>query len=88
MNKDSALSLDAHVYLHAIEKADILIGIPSFNNVLTASYVLSQATKGLEKYFPDYRSVIFVSDGNSKDDTLNSVKKINLPSEVKLIPAI
>ncbi len=89
MNKaDSALSLDAHVYLHAIENADILIGIPSFNNVLTASYVLSQATKGLEKYFPEYRSVIFVSDGNSKDDTLNSVKRINLPSEVKLIPAI
>ncbi len=87
-SKDSALSLDAHVYLHAIEKADILIGIPSFNNVLTASYVLSQATKGLEKYFPDHRSVIFVSDGNSKDDTLNSVKRINLPSEVKLIPAI
>ncbi len=85
---DSALSLDANVYLHAIERADILIGIPSFNNVLTASYVLSQATKGLEKYFPDHRSVIFVSDGNSKDDTLNSVKRINLPSEVKLIPAI
>ena len=89
MNRnDSALSLDAHVYLHDIEKADILVGIPSFNNVLTASYVISQVTKGLDTYFPDMRSVIFVSDGNSKDDTLNSVKKIYLPSEVKLIPAI
>jgi hypothetical protein len=85
---DSALSLDAHIYLHDIEKADILVGIPSFNNVLTASYVISQATKGLDKYFPDLRSVIFVSDGNSKDETLTSVKKVNLPSEVKLIPAI
>ena len=89
MNKnDSALSLDAHVYLHDIEKADILVGIPSFNNVLTASYVLSQVTKGLDTYFPNLRSVIFVSDGNSKDETLNSVKKVYLPSEVKLIPAI
>jgi glucosylglycerate synthase len=89
MNKnDSALSLDAHVYLHDIEKADILVGIPSFNNVLTASYVLSQVTKGLDTYFPNFRSVIFVSDGNSKDETLNSVKKVYLPSEVKLIPAI
>jgi glucosylglycerate synthase len=89
MNKnDSALSLDAHVYLHNIERADILVGIPSFNNVLTASYVLSQVTKGLDTYFPHLRSVIFVSDGNSKDDTLNSVKTIYLPSEVKLIPAI
>jgi glycosyltransferase involved in cell wall biosynthesis len=89
MNKnDSALSLDARVYLHNIERADILVGIPSFNNVLTASYVLSQVTKGLDTYFPHLRSVIFVADGNSKDDTLNSVKTIYLPSEVKLIPAI
>ena len=87
-NNDSALSLDAHVYLHDIEKADILVGIPSFNNVLTASYVLSQVTKGLDTYFPNLRSVIFVSDGNSKDDTLRSVKKVYLPSQVKLIPAI
>jgi glycosyltransferase involved in cell wall biosynthesis len=87
-NNDSALSLDANVYLHDIEKADILVGIPSFNNVLTASYVLSQVTKGLDTYFPNLRSVIFVSDGNSKDDTLRSVKKVYLPSQVKLIPAI
>ena len=66
MNKnDSALSLDAHVYLHDIEKADILIGVPSYNNVLTASYVLSQVVKGLDTYFPNLKSVIFVSDGNS-----------------------
>ena len=89
MNKDdSALSLDARVYLHDIEKADILVGIPSFNNVLTASYVISQVTKGLDTYFPNLRSVIFVSDGCSKDETLMSVKQIYLPSEVKLIPAI
>jgi glycosyltransferase involved in cell wall biosynthesis len=89
LNKeDSALSLDARVYLHDIEKADILVGIPSFNNVLTASYVLSQVTKGLDTYFPHLKSVIFVSDGDSKDDTLKSVKKLDLPTQVKLIPAI
>jgi hypothetical protein len=65
--------LDAKVDLHNIEKADLLVGIPSFNNVLTASFVLSQAVKGLETYFPDLRSVIFVSDGNSKDDTLDTL---------------
>lgn len=85
---DSALSIDAKIYLHDIEKADILVGIPSYNNVLTASYVLSQVIKGLDTYFPNFKSVIFVSDGNSADDTLTSVKKVNLPSEVKLIPAI
>jgi glucosylglycerate synthase len=85
---NSALSLDARVYLHDIEKADILVGIPSYNNVLTASYVLSQAVKGLDIYFPNLKSVIFVSDGNSVDATLTSVKRVDLPSRVKLIPAI
>jgi glycosyltransferase involved in cell wall biosynthesis len=87
-NLDSALSLDAQIFLHDIEKADILVGIPAYNNVLTASYVLSQVVKGLDTHFPNLKSVIFVSDGNSKDETLTSVKKIHLPSEVKLIPAI
>ncbi len=87
-NIDTALSLDAKVYMHDIETADILVGIPSFNNVLTASYVLTQVTKGLDTYFPNLRSVIFVSDGKSADDTLTSVKTVSLPSEVKLIPAI
>jgi glucosylglycerate synthase len=85
---NSALSLDARVYLHDIEKADILVGVPSYNNVLTASYVLSQVVKGLDTYFPNLKSVIFVSDGNSVDATLTSVKMVNLPSRVKLIPAI
>jgi glucosylglycerate synthase len=90
MNKkiESALSLDAKVYLHNIGEADIIVGIPSYNNVLTASYVLTQVMKGLDTYFPNLRSVIFVSDGKSADDTLNSVKRVNLPSEIKLIPAI
>ncbi len=90
MNKNlsSALSLDAKIFLHDIEKADLLVGIPSYNNVLTASYVLSQVIRGLETYFPNLKSAIFVSDGSSKDDTLTTVKKVNLPSKVKLIPAI
>jgi glucosylglycerate synthase len=87
-NLNSALSLDAKVYLHNIEKADIVVGVPSFNNVLTVNFVLSQAIEGLDKYFPNFKSVIFVSDGKSSDDTLTSVKRVNLPSKVKLIPAI
>jgi glycosyltransferase involved in cell wall biosynthesis len=88
MSENSALSLDAKIYLHNIERADIVVGVPSFNNVLTVSYVLSQAIKGLDKYFPNFKSVIFVSDGNSVDGTLTSVKKVDLPSAVKLIPAL
>ncbi len=85
---DSALSSHALSHLKAIGKADILVGIPSYNNVLTASHVISQVIKGLETYFPDLRSAIFVSDGNSVDGTLTAVKTVHLPSKVNLIPAV
>jgi glycosyltransferase involved in cell wall biosynthesis len=87
-NQDSALSTEAYSHIEKIKHADILVGIPSYNNVLTASYVISQVVKGLETYFPDMRAVIFVSDGNSVDGTLTSVKTVHLPSGMNLIPAI
>lgn len=89
MNKNgSALSANAWSWLHKIKKADILVGIPTFNNVLTASYVIGQVVKGLDLHFPNLNSVIFVSDGKSVDGTLSSVKMVHMPSEVQLIPAI
>jgi glycosyltransferase involved in cell wall biosynthesis len=85
---ESALSLDAKTRLQKIGNADIIVGVPSYNNVSTASYVVKQAAKGLETYFPNYRSVVFVSDGNSTDGTLDSVKNVALPSQVTLVPAV
>jgi glycosyltransferase involved in cell wall biosynthesis len=91
MNKDADLisSNKASKYLHEIGSADILVGMPSYNNVITADYVVSQIVKGLDTYFPDYNSVIFVSDGGSGDETLTSVKKTDIQSaNIKLIPTI
>ncbi|MCW4024524.1 MAG: cell wall biosynthesis glycosyltransferase [Candidatus Bathyarchaeota archaeon] len=85
---DSALSTEACDHIEKIKHADLLVGIPSYNNVLTASYVISQVVKGLETYFPNQRAVIFVSDGKSVDGTLTSVKTVHLPSSMDLIPAI
>jgi len=87
-NIDSALSAEARSHLKSISQADIIVGIPSYNNVLTATYVISQVISGLETHFPDKRSVIFISDGNSVDGTLTSVKTVNLPSKINLIPAV
>jgi hypothetical protein len=89
MNKNTNLisSSKASKYLQDINTADILVGMPSYNNVITADYVVSQIVKGLDTYFPDYKSVVFVSDGVSDDGTLTSVKKINIQStNIKLIP--
>jgi glycosyltransferase involved in cell wall biosynthesis len=88
-NENLISSHKASKFLKEIESADILVGMPSYNNVVTANYVVSQIVKGLETYFPNYKSVVFVSDGGSGDNTLDSVKKIDIQSaKVKLIPTI
>jgi glucosylglycerate synthase len=91
MSKNTNLisSSKATKYLQDIESADILVGMPSYNNEVTAEYVVSQIIKGLDTYFSNYKSVVFVSDGGSGDQTLTSVKKIDMKlTKVKLIPTI
>lgn len=55
--------------IEEIEKADILVGIPCFNNEATVSHVVQMLTHGLNKHYKDKRCVILVADGGSTDDT-------------------
>ncbi len=88
-NFELIASTKATEYLNSIKKAEILVGMPSYNNVFTANFVVSQIIEGLEKFFPNYKSVIFISDGGSGDGTLTSIKQMNLKSQnIKLIPTI
>ena len=52
-----------------IERADIVVGIPSFNEADNISYVVEKVDEGLEKYFKNYQKVIINSDNNSPDGT-------------------
>ncbi len=83
---NSALSPRAWKYLKNIKRADLIVGIPSYNNAHTINYVVYQAAKGLETYFPNRKSVIFVSDGNSTDGTLATISAMRLPFQVNIIP--
>lgn len=58
-----------------IGQADILIGIPSYNNAGTIGHVVKAVQTGLLKYFPDKQSVLVNSDGGSIDNTKEIVKK-------------
>jgi hypothetical protein len=58
-----------------IKDADILIGIPSYNNANTISHVVRAVHAGLTKYFPNKRSVLINSDGGSTDGTTEMVQK-------------
>ena len=48
-----------------LERADIMVGIPSFKNAATIGYVVRAAQAGLVQYFPDLRPVVVNSDAGS-----------------------
>ena len=52
-----------------LERADIMVGIPSFKNATTIGYVVRAAQAGLVQYFPDLRPVVVNSDAGSPDGT-------------------
>jgi glycosyltransferase involved in cell wall biosynthesis len=55
--------------LDEIGEADVLVGIPCFENEATIGGVVTAIEAGLRKYFPDLRAVICASDGGSSDRT-------------------
>ena len=55
-----------------VSKADIVIGLPSYNEADSIAYPTKQASAGLKKYYPKMKSVIVNCDNNSPDDTERS----------------
>jgi glycosyltransferase involved in cell wall biosynthesis len=70
---ESLLSEQAVKAVESIRSADIVIGIPSYNNVRTISHVVRAAQAGLAKYFPQFPAAIVNSDGGSTDGTREAV---------------
>jgi glycosyltransferase involved in cell wall biosynthesis len=82
----SALRPYALKRLEEIEKADILVGIPSFNNEKTIAHVVQMISHGLHKNYQDQKTVIMIADGGSTDDTREVVKVFELkPWQEKLL---
>jgi glycosyltransferase involved in cell wall biosynthesis len=60
--------------LEDIKEADILVGIPSYNNARTIGHVVRAVKAGFAKYFPDKKCVLVNSDGGSTDGTMDVVQ--------------
>jgi len=69
MNKKLTLTSKTIEEVKKIQKSDILVGIPSYNNEDTIGHVIKAARLGLTKYFPKHKSVIVNSDCGSTDNT-------------------
>ncbi len=60
--------------LGKVPAADIVVGIPSFNNAGTIAHVASAVATGLRDGFPGLRAAVVSSDGGSKDGTTQVVR--------------
>ena len=78
MDYDTALRAYTSKRMEEIENADILVGIPCYNNEGTIAHVIQMVTHGLAKHYKDRRSVILIADGGSTDDTREVAKEFEI----------
>ena len=77
MRQATASALDDRLRdgLARVGRADLLVGIPSFNNAATVGHVARTVAEGLRTHFPDATPVIVNADGGSKDGTSDVVAR-------------
>jgi glycosyltransferase involved in cell wall biosynthesis len=72
--------------IEEIGSADILVGIPCFNNEKTIAHVIQMVSHGLARHYGDRRCVIFIADGGSTDDTREAAKEFEIkPWQEKIV---
>jgi len=69
---------EVRAHLEKIRSADILVGIPSYNNARTIGHVVNAVQAGIAKYFPDRKAVLVNSDGGSTDGTIDVVNRAGI----------
>ena len=75
MRETTATALDERMRdgVRRVGEAEVLVGIPSYNNAGTIGHVAKTAAEGLRATFPDARVVIVNADGGSRDGTSDAV---------------
>jgi hypothetical protein len=71
----SLLAPETEALVAQIGTADILVGLPSYNNAGTIGHVVTAVNVGLAKYFGRRRAVLVTADGASSDGTLDVVAR-------------
>lgn len=79
MPTGSALTTDLREAIREVGQADLVVGIPSFNNAGTIVHVVHAAREGLRSAFPSLRAVLVNSDGGSADGTREAVAALDSP---------
>ena len=86
MRYDTGLRAYTSKRVEEIEHADILVGIPCYNNEVTITHVIQMVSHSLFRHYNDLRSVIMIADGGSTDDTREVAKEFQIkPWQEKIV---
>jgi hypothetical protein len=69
MKSKHALNQETREFIRRIGNAEIVVGVPSYNNAATIGHVARMAAEGLARYFPGAKALLLNSDGGSTDST-------------------
>jgi glycosyltransferase involved in cell wall biosynthesis len=75
MKFHTAMRSWANRRIEKMDHADMVVGIPCFNNDSTIEHVMDTVSEGIAQHYPDLRAVIIISDGGSTDDTREVAKE-------------
>jgi hypothetical protein len=73
-----ALSQEISDAVGDIGSADVMVAIPAYNNEQSIEAVMRQAAEGLASFFADKKTVLFVCEGGSLDETKNVARRTDV----------
>ncbi|MGB2908568.1 MAG: glycosyltransferase [Candidatus Aminicenantaceae bacterium] len=83
---DTALRPYMQKRLEEIREADILVGIPCYNNESTIVHVIKMVSRGIDQHYRGRKAVVMIADGGSTDDTRDRGSDFQLkPWQEKLV---
>lgn len=80
-----ALPADVCKELRRWGGADLVVGVPSFQNVATVGHVVTTLGEGAGRYFPQLRTLVVNADGGSTDGTPAAATAAAVPAGVRVL---
>ncbi|MFN3284828.1 MAG: glycosyltransferase [bacterium] len=80
-----ALPGEARKELRRLGRADLVVGIPSFNNAATVGHVVQTVAEGVTRHFPGLAAVVVNADGGSADGTPEAAAAARVPEPVRVV---
>ena len=73
-----AMSPEIAAAVKDVGTADVMVAIPAYNNESSISGVMRTVAEGLSTFFADRKTVIFVCEGGSLDETKNVARRTDI----------